>query len=220
MTKIILSLDTSINCCSVALLINDYIDSLFEKCNRNQTKKILPMIQKILKRNSINLNEISLIGVTHGPGELTGIRTAICVSKSISIIKKIPLISVSTLSVLAEQSKRLYLIDKVLVFMNFNKNKTFLGKYFINNKNGVFELEGEERLLNKNDINIKNLNLNDEWTAIGNSFKKKDFEKHKKIKFMKITIPNAVDILPFANLFYQNKENFKNVKNIKVNYLY
>lgn len=220
MKKIILSLDTSLNYCSVSLLVDNCIDSLFEKCKQNQTKIILPMIKKILKRNLINLDEINLIGVTHGPGELTGIRTGICVSKSIAIIKKIPLISVSTISILAEQSKRLHLLNKVLVVMNFNKNKIFLGKYSINNKHGIFELKGKERLLKYSDFDIKKLNLDNEWTIIGNMSKKENFERNKKIKFIKISVPNAIDIIPFANFFYKNKNNFKNIKNIKVNYLF
>ncbi|XRX42904.1 MAG: tRNA (adenosine(37)-N6)-threonylcarbamoyltransferase complex dimerization subunit type 1 TsaB [Buchnera aphidicola (Tetraneura sorini)] len=220
MKKIILSLDTSLNYCSVALLVDNCIDSLFEKCKQNQTKVILPMIKKILNRNLIDLNEINLIGVTHGPGELTGIRTGICVAKSISIIKKIPLISVSTISILAEQSKRLHLLNKVLVFMNFNKNKIFLGKYSINNTNGIFELNGKERVLRNSNFDIKKLNLDNEWTIIGNMFKKENSKRNKKIKFIKISVPNAIDIIPFANFFYKKKHIFKNINNIKTSYLF
>lgn len=76
---------------SVGLKINDkeYIQT--ENIHSNKTQIILPMIDKILKKYSIKLEEISAIQVNTGPGSLTGLRVGIAVANVLSFSLKIPI---------------------------------------------------------------------------------------------------------------------------------
>lgn len=88
---ITLILDTADNKkISVGLKINDkeYIQT--ENIHSNKTQIILPMIDKLLKKYSIKLGEISAIQVNTGPGSLTGLRVGIAVANALSFFLKIP----------------------------------------------------------------------------------------------------------------------------------
>lgn len=108
MSNIILSIDSSTDYCSVAIYKKKYIHHLKEKCKNRHTISILPMIQKILLQTQTTFNDLSYIACTKGPGYFTSIRIAAGIAYSLSISLKIPIISVSTLAIMAEKAWRKY----------------------------------------------------------------------------------------------------------------
>ena len=58
MPNTILTLDTSIDFCSIAIYKKNSIYSLSEPCKKTHTKKILPMLQKILFQTKTKLKEL------------------------------------------------------------------------------------------------------------------------------------------------------------------
>lgn len=58
-------------------------------------------IKKILQENDIEISALKAVAVTHGPGSYTGIRIGLSTAKGIAFSLKIPVITLSTLEVMA-----------------------------------------------------------------------------------------------------------------------
>ena len=81
-----LAFDTSAQCCSVGLMSNNHlIDSYCSEMDFGQAEVLLPQIEAMLKRNSLNFSDINLLGVCVGPGSFTGVRSAIACARAFSL---------------------------------------------------------------------------------------------------------------------------------------
>lgn len=88
-------------------------------------------VEECLQQAHLKLHEIDLFAVGQGPGSFTGIRVAGNAGKTYSYFYKKPLISIDTLTILAEQ---VLSEDQPIVSMiNAYKNMVYLG-YFKNKK--------------------------------------------------------------------------------------
>ena len=78
--------DTTANCCSIGLMNNNHlVDSYEQKMDFGQAEVLLPQIELMLKRNSLKLADIELLGVCIGPGSFTGVRSSIACAKAFSL---------------------------------------------------------------------------------------------------------------------------------------
>lgn len=78
--------DTTANCCSIGLMLNNHlIDDYEQKMDFGQAEVLLPQIDMMLKRNSLKLSDIELLGVCVGPGSFTGVRSSIACAKAFSL---------------------------------------------------------------------------------------------------------------------------------------
>lgn len=94
----ILSVDTSSNICSVAILNNETI--LYEKSLANtltHSENLMPMIQEALQHINISLEEIDLFACSKGPGSFTGIRIGVSTIKAFSDVYPKPAMGISSL---------------------------------------------------------------------------------------------------------------------------
>lgn len=81
-----LAFDTTAQCCSVGLMNNNHlIDSFHQEMDFGQAEVLLPQIELMLKRNSLKLKDIDLLGVCIGPGSFTGVRSSIACAKAFSL---------------------------------------------------------------------------------------------------------------------------------------
>lgn len=100
---IILGLDTSTTTASVALvedgkLIAEQIHN--PKCGQsrgNHAEILLPLIQSVLSRGRISLNDVAGIALSIGPGSFTGLRIALATVKGLVYGWRVPVVGVSTL---------------------------------------------------------------------------------------------------------------------------
>ncbi|QFQ32498.1 tRNA (adenosine(37)-N6)-threonylcarbamoyltransferase complex dimerization subunit type 1 TsaB [Buchnera aphidicola (Aphis fabae)] len=217
MSNIILAIDTSINYCSVAIYKKKNIYTLSDKCNKEHTIKILPMIHKILLISNIKLTEINYIAFSKGPGNFTGIRISTGIAQSLSLSLKIPILGISTLSVIAEKAWRKYNQKKILIAIHAKTDKVYWAKY-TRDKKLLWIGEKTESLLNFDEIKKKIKYFNNDWLLVGDGWEKmkcKDFVKFKKIK---VISPNAKDIIPFS-LFNIKNKNFLHATEVVPNYL-
>lgn len=76
---------------TVCLKINskEYIQT--EKIKSNKTQIILPMIDKILKKHSLDPEDLSEIRINAGPGSFTGLRVGLAIANALSFTLKIPI---------------------------------------------------------------------------------------------------------------------------------
>lgn len=59
--------------------------------NRDETKKLLPAIVKLLKRAQLQFTDIDRIQVAKGPGGFSALRIGVTVANMLALILKIPL---------------------------------------------------------------------------------------------------------------------------------
>ncbi len=69
----------------------------------SHAEKLHVFIEDILKKSQVNFQEIKAIAVSKGPGSYTGLRIGVSTAKGLCYALGIPLISVDTLQVLAQQ---------------------------------------------------------------------------------------------------------------------
>ncbi|MEI6754696.1 MAG: tRNA (adenosine(37)-N6)-threonylcarbamoyltransferase complex dimerization subunit type 1 TsaB [Paludibacter sp.] len=102
---ILLHIETSTNVCSVALSENS--DCLFFKSNTdgmNHAALLSVFIAEALEVLKSNNNKLDAVAVSSGPGSYTGLRIGVSTAKGLCYGLDIPLISVSTLEILATEA--------------------------------------------------------------------------------------------------------------------
>jgi universal bacterial protein yeaZ len=98
----ILSIDTSSNICSVAILEDKTVlKEINLEDGKTHSQNLMPMIQEIMDTLCISLNNIDLLSCSKGPGSFTGVRIGISTIKAFADVKEIPTIGVSSLETLA-----------------------------------------------------------------------------------------------------------------------
>lgn len=102
----ILSIETSSNICSVAILETEIrgqksdirvVKEISRDDYKSHSDALLPTIDKVLKDTNLTLDNIDLLAVSIGPGSFTGIRIGISTIKSFAIVKNIPVVGISSL---------------------------------------------------------------------------------------------------------------------------
>lgn len=100
----ILGIETSGELCSVALMVNDttfYEINILEK--HVHSRKILNLIDILLKEGGIELTKLSHIAVSIGPGSFTGLRIGLTTAKGIGFGSNLPIVPVPTFNAMALQ---------------------------------------------------------------------------------------------------------------------
>ena len=152
----ILSIDTSSNLCSVALLEdNQPIDELIIDDNKTHSQNLMPLIQNLFLKLNIGLPEINLIACNKGPGSFTGIRIGIATAKAIAEVANIPTIGISSLDCLAYNVPNATGVICSLIDANnnqvycaiFDKNYNLLSDYIADDISNITSI-----LNNYNDI--------------------------------------------------------------------
>jgi len=100
---VILSLETSTDICSVALHNNGQLIAGDESLAAySHAERLAPMIDEILVKNDLKVNELTAVAVSAGPGSYTGLRIGTSTAKGLCYALDIPLITVSTLESMLE----------------------------------------------------------------------------------------------------------------------
>ena len=99
----ILSIETSTTNCSVSLSNeNKLIDfQEIDSPNYSHSENLHVFIDDLMKRNKLKFNELKACAISRGPGSYTGLRIGLSAAKGICFGLDIPLISISSLKVLA-----------------------------------------------------------------------------------------------------------------------
>jgi len=102
---VILSLETSSTNCSVCVAKEGVILSMKElnSANYSHAEKLHLFIEEVMLQASLNMQDLSAIAVSKGPGSYTGLRIGVSAAKGLCYALGIPLISVSTMKSLASQ---------------------------------------------------------------------------------------------------------------------
>lgn len=144
----ILSINTSSNICSVALLEDT---TLIKKLTINDANthsvKLMPLINELFNSTNLSLQDIDLFACDKGPGSFTGIRIGISTIKAFCDVTNKPSIGISSLTSLAYLSNHEGLICSLIDAKNDN---VYYGLF--EHKNGTYTQIGELLADNIHDI--------------------------------------------------------------------
>ena len=133
-----LAFDTTTSFCSVALLCEKKVQSVFsQSLDFGQSELLVVKIKEILDCQKLNISDLSLISVCTGPGSFTGVRSSIALARTFGLgSPKTALLGVSAFDVYAasiEPSKRAE-INAVIVE---TKRDDFYTAYYDQNLNKI-----------------------------------------------------------------------------------
>lgn len=125
----ILALDTATERCSVALLVGNTVYSRSEIAPRDHTKKVLPMVDEVLKEAGVTLQELDALAFGRGPGSFTGVRIGIGIAQGLAFGANLPMIGISTLAAMAQAAYRLQGMTHVASAIDARMEEVYWGRY-------------------------------------------------------------------------------------------
>ena len=95
---IILAIDTTAACSSVALNIDGRIVQKINASEFSHLQKLIPTVDELMREEKIDAKQLDAIAVSRGPGSFTGIRIGMATAKGLAQIWDKPVIEIPTLA--------------------------------------------------------------------------------------------------------------------------
>ncbi len=132
---LILSLETSTGCGSIALTRNGKL--LAEATTRPEvthSRRLLGTVSWIMQAVGVDWSEINGIGVSLGPGSFTGLRIGLAAAQGLALAAGIPLVGVETLDALAMAC--VGVTDRICPVLDARKQEVYVAYYEPGDRNG------------------------------------------------------------------------------------
>lgn len=127
---IILSIETSSETASVALLQDNHLVSRQSGGVQTHSQTVLPMVQALLAEAGIALSRCDAIAFGAGPGSFTGVRTACGVAQGLAFGANLPVVPVVTLEALAQACfERHPHVRNVLAVLDARMGEVYRARY-------------------------------------------------------------------------------------------
>ena len=193
MNKIILSIETSTDICSVSLFRNTELLSIKEDNNRQHSSLLAPFVEQIFNEVDFEINAIDAIALSIGPGSYTGLRIGLSFTKGLAFSINKPIIPIDTIESLNDEIND----SNYIVAIHAYSDYYFIQEY----KNHIkFNKPFFDKIINIDYTNnIYGYNLKDCKSSIE-------------------VLPSSIKI---ANIAYKNYNEYKtdNIKLIVPNYI-
>ena len=121
----LLVLDTSTEYCSAALWLDGEINARRLLAEQRHSSLLLPMIDELLRESALSLRQLDGIAYGAGPGSFTGLRIACAVTQGLAFGADLPVVGISTLESIAEQTGA----DKVLTVLDARMAEVYWAAY-------------------------------------------------------------------------------------------
>ena len=201
----LLCIDTSSASCSVALLHSGDVLLEVENTPQKHSERVLEMCESLLNSTNIDINEVDALGISQGPGSFTGVRIGISVAQGIAFAANIPVIAVSSLALLAQQTYRQYNDEKVLCLSDARMGEMYWGAFTL--QNGLMTNTENEGLIAPADFSFENV-MNkksagtQDWVSCGSAWPEYEtqlstLKNQFKSVYTDIAL-SAENIIPFA----------------------
>jgi len=122
----ILAIDTCQDQCALSLLganSKEYV--LIESAKTGQAELLFPLIQALLELAACEMQDLTQIGVTIGPGNFTGIRIGLCAAQGLGMSLNIPVKGVTTLAAWAQTAQQFGMRGDIPVLLDARKNQKY-----------------------------------------------------------------------------------------------
>ena len=193
MNKIILSIETSTDICSVSLFKNTELLSIKEDNNRQHSSLLAPFVEQIFNEVDFEINTIDAIALSIGPGSYTGLRIGLSFTKGLAFSINKPIIPIDTIESLNDEIND----SNYIVAIHAYSDYYFIQEY---KKHIKFNKPFFDKIINIDYTNnIYGYNLKDCKSSIE-------------------VLPSSIKI---ANIAYKNYNEYKtdNIKLIVPNYI-
>ncbi|MFA3781722.1 tRNA (adenosine(37)-N6)-threonylcarbamoyltransferase complex dimerization subunit type 1 TsaB [Melioribacteraceae bacterium 4301-Me] len=149
----ILSIETSSELCSVALMLNE---NTFSEINLKQkhihSQKLITVVRQILDTFNMETRNLGSIAVSIGPGSFTGLRIGLTATKGIAFGAKLPIIPVPTFEAIAYYiSKFLPDSTKYAIANTANMEEVYFGRF--QKRNQMYSIVEQVHLEKKEILN-------------------------------------------------------------------
>ena len=205
---LILSADTSSAKFSVSITDNlKVIDTFKAKEFNRHSSDLIPEIDKLLTKNSINIKDIDAFCVGLGPGSFTGLRIGLTTMRGLSFALSKPIVGIPSIDAIAINV--IEFNDKISVIIDAKQNKLYHRDYII--KNNKIIPKTKMVLIAREDL-IRQAKPNTLFIGDGVGLIKSDIiDKQKSSKFAlsDLWYPEAdtIAMLGFEGLKKRKKDN-------------
>lgn len=110
---------------------------------RRHTVELAPAAADLLARCGLTMNEVTALGVALGPGSFTSLRVGLAFAKGLALARRIPLIGIPTLDILAHAQPAARL--PLAVAIQAGRGRYALGWYKVSRKR--WQAQGEARVV-------------------------------------------------------------------------
>lgn len=121
----LLAIDTSTEYCSAALWLNGDVRAERVQAGQAHSALLLPMVDALLAQAGIHLRELDGIAFGAGPGSFTGLRIACAVTQGLAMGADLPVLGVSTLASIAQQTRA----ARVLTVLDARMSEVYWAAY-------------------------------------------------------------------------------------------
>ena len=98
------AIETSSDWCSVALWTDGEVAAIERRVGVRHSEMVLPMLERLLAQRRLAVRDLEAVAFGAGPGSFTGLRIACGVAQGLAFASGIPVLGVSTLEAIAEES--------------------------------------------------------------------------------------------------------------------
>jgi tRNA threonylcarbamoyladenosine biosynthesis protein TsaB len=126
----LLAVETSTELCSVALLRDGELFVEEALAENRHSDLLVPMLRRVLERARLTPRDMDAFAFGQGPGSFTGLRIACGIVQGLAFAAAQPVVPVSTLVALAEQSNE----GRVITALDARMGEAYLAAYARNNE--------------------------------------------------------------------------------------
>ena len=98
------AIETSTEWCSVALWADGEIAGLERRAEHRHSELALPMLERLFENLGMTAAQLDAVAFGAGPGAFTGLRIACGLAQGLAFARGLPLLGVSTLEAMAQES--------------------------------------------------------------------------------------------------------------------
>lgn len=213
----LLGIDTTSKLASVIVTNNN---NVFYESDTNEithSEKLLPLIDKVLKKSGLQFKDIELLATTNGPGSFTGCRIGVATIKALSLPTNLDIFAVTSLELMAFQAFLSLNVKEARIcsILDAKNHRIYYSAYYIVKTNEKLVVTDLCEVTNE-DLSeaLENLSSLHNLTFIGDCITKFNQEiedygiKHK----LSFNLLNK-DIIPEAKYlaeYYSNLYNYQN----------
>lgn len=119
------AVETATEWCSVALWRDGEIAALEARAGNRHAERVLPMLEQLLARAGWAIAQLEAVAFGAGPGSFTGLRIGCGVVQGIAYARNLPVLGVSTLEAMAEESG----VSRVIVALDARMGEVYYSAY-------------------------------------------------------------------------------------------
>jgi len=197
-----LLIDTSTNCCSVAISDSGHVLHQELKCEGYEHASLLPnFVNECLKNQDIALKNIDAIGISIGPGSYTGLRVGLSFAKALCYANQIPLITISTLEMMACGMKQITNGQEGFYLPMIDARRMEVYTAIFNNKSEWIQKPFPKIITDQ--FFLENKLSGKIFVAGSGAFKLKSFSYELDIKIIEDSVCEAKNLATQTNILFQ-----------------